>query len=83
MQYEKEKEPLSRVGFSEKILAFGRTTEHDFARALLIDPEGKSEAVELKNLKLPREVAIQSLENVIMYQGQIIVYQTMRGISKS
>ena len=83
MQYEKEMEPPSRIGFSRKILAFGRTTEHDFARALLIDAEGNFEAVELRNLKLPREVLIQPFENIIMYHGQLIVYQTMPGISKS
>ena len=75
-------EPSTKVGFSRKILAFGRTTEHDSARALLIDPEGKSEAIRLEKLKLPRNVFIQHMENIIMYHGQLIVYQTMLGLSK-
>ena len=38
---------------------------------------------ELKNLKFPREMFIYSIENVIMYKGQLVVYQTMSRALKS
>ena len=75
-------EPKLEIGFSRKILAFGRTTENDFARALLIDPDGKFDAIKLKNLEVSPEVTISMLENIITYKGQLIVYQTMTGISR-
>ena len=74
-------EQPSKIGFKRKILAFGRSTEQDFARALLIDPDGKSEAIKV-NFNFPRKVFIHVTENIIMYQGQLIVYQTSLGISK-
>ena len=80
--YENKIEPKFEIGFSRKILAFGRTTENDFARALLIDPDGKFDAIKLKNLEVSPEVTISMLENIITYKGQLIVYQTMTGISR-
>ena len=75
-------EPKLKVEFSRKILAFGRSTANDFPRALLIDPEGKFDSIKLRNLEITPEVTIHTLENIIMYKGQLIVYQTMTGISR-
>ena len=75
-------EPKLKVEFSRKILAFGRSTENDFARAFLIDPEGKLDSIKLRNLEITPKVTIHKLENIIMYKGQLIVYQTMTGKSR-